>query len=385
MERVVFITDKVYPYFIGGQEKRIFEYANILVKNGKEVSIISMKWWKGSNIFTKDGIKYVSIFPKVDLYKKNGKRRLLFNFLFGARVFFYVIWSRADIVDLEVFPYFPLIFGKLAKILARKKFIIVSHWCECQGKKFWKKYSKTFWFFGYLLEFLCYKSSEHIIAISEFTKNRIEENYGKSKKVEVIHPFFLDINLFEKVEASVQKKYDIIYFGRLIFHKHVEKIIELTKKLKDCKEDVKVLIIGNGPDEEKLKKMTKDYGLLKSIIFENFVESYAKLIAKIKSAKIMIFPSEREGFGIAVLEANACGLPVLVMDYPENASKYLIKDGKNGFVCKNDNDMAENLLDLLKNKNIFLEMSKFLKNKSLDYYSNGEKVIFLYNNIINRK
>ena len=74
MKKIIFITDKVYPYFIGGQEKRIHDFSELLSNNGFDVSIASMKWWEGSNAFVEDGIKYFAFSKKVDLYHKDGRR-----------------------------------------------------------------------------------------------------------------------------------------------------------------------------------------------------------------------------------------------------------------------------------------------------------------------
>jgi L-malate glycosyltransferase len=370
MKKIIFVTDKVYPYFFGGQEKRIHDFARKLAENGFDVSIASMKWWKEDN-FIKDGIKYIAFSKKIELYKKDGRRNYLNNFLFGLNTFFFVLKTDSDIIDFEVFPYFPIIFARLAIFFGEKKTKIIGNWCECLGKDGWKNYDSNRWFIGLVLEKLAKSSCDKYLAISEFTKNRMVKNLGiDEKKIEVIHPCIIDYERIYKIKEQERKDYDIVFFGRLVWHKHVEKIIEISNKLKKNGINAKILIIGNGPEEENIKRIVEEHELMRDVYFLDFIDSYDELIKKIKSAKIMILPSEREGFGIAVLEANACGLPVLVLDYPDNAAKELIKNGENGFVCKNDKELYEKTKFFLE-KNVQVNFNSSLPNskKMSNFYN----------------
>ena len=77
-----------------------------------------------------------------------------------------------------------------------------------------------------------------------------------------------------------------------------------------------------------------------------------------KSSKIFIFPSTLEGFGIVVVEANACGLPAVVVKAKYNGSSWLVEHGKNGFVCQlNEEEVSKNIIRILIN-NSSREMQK---------------------------
>ena len=91
--------------------------------------------------------------------------------------------------------------------------------------------------------------------------------------------------------------------------------------------------------------MVKNLGLENNIRFTGFLEDYGDVISYMKSSKVFVLPSTREGFGISALEANACGLPVITVDHIMNATRDLIKDGENGFLSGlNEKGISEKIL-----------------------------------------
>src|SRR5262249_40445165 len=70
-----------------------------------------------------------------------------------------------------------------------------------------------------------------------------------------------------------------------------------------------------------------------AIDFRHDVREQKEVYALIKAAKVFVFPSEREGFGIAVLEALACGVPVITTSAPDNLAQHLVTDSSRGIVC----------------------------------------------------
>ncbi len=69
-----------------------------------------------------------------------------------------------------------------------------------------------------------------------------------------------------------------------------------------------------------------------------------------KASKVFVLPSTREGFGIAALEAMACGLPVVTVDHPGNAAGDLVVEGVNGFSCGlSAGELGEGILFWLEN------------------------------------
>lgn len=108
--------------------------------------------------------------------------------------------------------------------------------------------------------------------------------------------------------------------------------------------EVRCVIIGAGPAQKELELLAADLGLEANIEFTGFLDEYESVITRMKSSKVFVSPSTREGFGIAALEANACGLPVVTVNHAMNAVCDLIK-GDNGFLCElSEADIAVKIL-----------------------------------------
>ena len=81
-----------------------------------------------------------------------------------------------------------------------------------------------------------------------------------------------------------------------------------------------------------------------------FLQTQEEVFARMKSSRVFVLPSTREGFGIAAIEANACGLPVITVSHPGNAASALIVEGENGHICQTvPESIAEKILEGLGN------------------------------------
>jgi len=338
--KIAFVSDSIYPYNKGGKETRSYELAKNLSKN-HEVHFHTMKFWKGKDIIKPEDFYLHGICKEMPLYKNN-RRSIGQGISFGLSAF-KLFKEDFDVLDADHMVYFHLLPLKLACLIKRKKFVVT--WHEVWGKKYWMNYMGKKGIFGYLIEKLSSKLPNQIIAVSEHTKeNLIRELKVKEEKIAVI-PNAIDIEEINKVKPSKEKS-DIIFAGRLISHKNVNILIKAMSHLKHKK----LIIIGDGPEMQNLKSLTNQLGLnqTKNIIFKGFVKENKDVLALMKSSKVFVLPSEREGFGISVIEANACGIPVITINHKDNASRFLIQEGKNGFVCTLDEtDLANTITEAL--------------------------------------
>src|SRR5205823_6309831 len=93
------------------------------------------------------------------------------------------------------------------------------------------------------------------------------------------------------------------------------------------------LIVGEGPERAGLEALAASLGLGNRVRFTGSLDT-ARVFGHLKSARVMVLPSVREGFGIAVLEAQAAGAVPIVVRSPTSAAPDLIRDGVDGLVCE---------------------------------------------------
>ena len=147
-----------------------------------------------------------------------------------------------------------------------------------------------------------------------------------------------DLELLEALDID-KKKIVLLCVGRLPPEKNVERLIRELGKL--GRKDVKLLIVGNGPEKGRLKRMSNALGLEKTV---SFLGMRADIERFYSIADIFISPSKYEPFGQVILEAMAAGLPCIafkrILPEYEVASEEIIESGGTGF-CVNPYDKDE--------------------------------------------
>ncbi len=322
--KIAYIYDAAYPWVKGGAEKRIYEISRRLAERGHEIHCYSMKWWEGSKDILDGGVYQHGICEPVKLY--SGERRSIKEAAYFASKVLISIGDNFDIVDCQNFPYLPCFSAKLLCSLNRQELFIT--WHEVWGD-YWHEYLGRKGAFGRSIELAASRLTNKNIAVSNRTKRDLE---GLGCRCVQVVPNGIDFEGIDRVKAS-RKESDIVYVGRLVRHKNVDLLIRAVHLISNEVPDIRAIIMGDGPDMEKLKALTQDLSLERNVEFTGFLESYDEALALMKSSRVFASPSTREGFGMAALEANACGLPVITVNHRMNAVCDLVTEGT-GRVCE---------------------------------------------------
>jgi len=158
------------------------------------------------------------------------------------------------------------------------------------------------------------KHSNICIAVSRSTANTLLKNNIPLKKVHVSGNG-VNINHIESFKFNGNKNYDGVFVGRISKEKGVFSLLNVWQRVTQVKSDAKLAIIGSGVELPKIKKNIKEKHLENNIIVLGPCTD-KDMYAAMKASKVFIFPSLLEGWGLAVAEALACGLPAICYDIP---------------------------------------------------------------------
>ena len=339
---VALVIDAVYPYSRGGRELRYHELTRRLADRAT-VHVFTMRWWEGPRILTEGNVTFHGITRLHPMYAK--RRRSIRQAVFFALACLRLAWHDFDVLEADHIPYLPLLVLRLIATLKRKRFVVT--WHEVWGLSYWRKYLGWLGYGAWLIEWLSMHLPDHIVAASEQTADRLAAVLRSRAQITVA-PNGIDLETIRAAHADAAST-DIIAVGRLMAHKRVDLLLEAIAALRGWGIPVTGRIVGDGPDKAALHDQAEFLGISPFVEFRHDVEKQEEIYGLIKSARVFVSPSAREGFGIAVLEALACGVKVVTTDSPDNLSQYLVARSANGVICRpSPTALAKTIMDLLK-------------------------------------
>lgn len=131
------------------------------------------------------------------------------------------------------------------------------------------------------------------------------------------------------------RRHEIVHVARIVFsQKRQDLMLEAFRFFLKKHPDYILSFYGDGPDLEKLRQMTKKFGIEKSVVFHGAVSGIPERIC---SAKLLVLTSDYEGIPNVILEAFSAGVPVVSTDTSPGGAKMLLGDGKCGLLVPRGN------------------------------------------------
>lgn len=160
----------------------------------------------------------------------------------------------------------------------------------------------------------------------------------------------------------------LLYVGRISEEKGVIELPRIYKNVQKAYKDVKMVIVGQGPASESLKKE------LPEAIYFDWLD-HDKLPTLYSAADLLVFPSKFDTFSCVVLESLSCGLPVIA--YKTKGPKDIIWHKKNGYVVDTEKEMTESIISYLENEDLHSSFKAAAIKRSKDY-----KAVSIMNDLV---
>ncbi|CAI3398992.1 glycosyltransferase family 4 protein [Enterococcus cecorum] len=240
------------------------------------------------------------------------------------------------------------------------------------GFHFFKGASKVNWLIYYNIEKVLSKYTDLILTINNEDYRLAKEKFYCN--IEYVPGVGIDLSKFipktESLYVSNRKKigisnssFVITYVAELSNRKNQEVLISAMSRLCEKYDNLKLYLIGDGPNVEEYKKLVKQLNLEDNVIFSGYQSDVTKYLY---ASDMLVSSSKQEGLPVNILEGMSIGLPIVVSNCRGNID--LIKNGYNGLIVENDSMSFEqaiekifldkNLRDKLGEKNL-LEIKKF--------------------------
>jgi N-acetyl-alpha-D-glucosaminyl L-malate synthase BshA len=214
------------------------------------------------------------------------------------------------------------------------------------------------------------EESDGVTAVSRFLKEKTLTNYDINKDIEVI-PNFVDTELFKPNKDVCFREHIAPNNEKILVHtsnfRVVKRVADVIKIFEQVVKEIpaKLLLVGDGPDRSECERLCRELNIYEHV---KFLGKQDGLVEILNAADLFLIPSQSESFGLAALEAMACGLPVIsssVGGLPE-----LVRHNECGFIAEiGDVDrMAKYALDLLTNDKKYELFSQNARNRAVNNF-----------------
>ncbi|XVV03993.1 glycosyltransferase family 4 protein [Actinosynnema sp. CA-248983] len=328
--RIAVAYDCLFPWSKGGGERQYRRFAEEFAAAGHEVTYLTRRQWDGAPPEL-DGIKVVEISHDDGLYDDNGARTLGPAIKYAKGLFFHFLRNRKsyDAVLVSALPSTNVPAVRAALVFSGTA--VGVDFLEVWRPDQWRTYAgPVIGRVASTLQWLAAKLSPFASCHSRMNAGRLEAGGLRSKAV--VSPGLIDPQGKVEPNLTTTGAPNVVFVGRHIPDKRVEALPAAIAEARKTVPDLTATIFGEGPSRDAVLAEVRRLGLQDVVQTPGFV-SQEELDEGIRTAAVLVNPSQREGYGLVVVEACAVGTPVVLVDADDNASVELVENGVNGRIA----------------------------------------------------
>lgn len=265
--------------------------------------------------------------------------------------FYRTLWEHTILPLYSVIERANILFcpSNIAPLFVPKKVKLIVTIHDLRVKKFPDTFSKSTRIYYNLNYLNTFNRADAIITVSEFSKNEIIKYYPQAKEKIFVIPNGINLQQFRVL--NIPRKKQILFIGAIAKHKNIKIILKAFLMIKD-KIDHTVVIVGNKdkgmPEDEETKEILKQIPPERVIFTGKLTDE--EIVRVYNESEIFVFPSIYEGFGLPILEAMACGCPVIASN--QSSIPEVCGDSALLFDPFNPEELAEKILLLTNDSNL---------------------------------
>lgn len=297
----------------GGAELHLFELFSRLAARGHRVRLVCAGFPGGASREVVDGI---------EVHRTGGRHTFA---LLGRRAVRRAL--RAEVPDVVVEDINKLPLG-VPTLTDRPVYAIIPHLFGTTAfrEAAWPM-AATVWAAEQLIPRVYRRARFH--AISDSTRDDLVARGIPADRIDVVCPGVDAVRFTPDPAVGRHLPGRFVYVGRLKRYKGVEHLVRALAIARQTRPELSVDIAGSGDDRPRLEALTRSLGQADHVRFLGFVDEATK-ISLLRRAVANVFPSPKEGWGITVMEAAACGTPSLASDAP--GLRDSVRDGVTGLL-----------------------------------------------------
>jgi 1,2-diacylglycerol 3-alpha-glucosyltransferase len=338
--KIALISDWYFPK-VGGIEYSMHALAKTLAMHGHEVSIITRSYPGAPEYCIRDGVSVLRIkskpFPGQSHFLMPGAYKQLYYLLKN---------EKYEIVNCHGLDSPIGISALVASHRLKIPVVITNH--SLVGHPIYGP-------FLYLLGKLFLRCADAVIAVSSAVET--------DTRIMTPKPIYRIFNGIDSEDTArkipfpfdVKGKIIVVTVARMTKKKGVQNIIRIAPDLLEKYDNLMFVMIGDGPQKQKLERMVEEKRLSGNFYFTGKI-SREKVLGYLEQADIFALPSNDEAFGIAILEAISKNIPVVAMNH--GGTSDIIKNGVSGYLANNLMEFSSYLQILIQNPALRTQFSQ---------------------------